>query len=1708
MSIILTMIILATALATVVCSQPPAQKTIVIDGDLSDWSGILGYPENYVIDLIEAMGDLDYPTIQSADKDMIKWAYTWNSTHVFYYFKRNAGSNNVAQFLVYMDLDNDGYMNSTDKVARIEFDGQNKKCVDSLHDYAPTGGTPDMIMGDGYSMPGGVTNEVNDATFDPCSADGLQVEVSYKWEDLGATSGTPLRFHISSGRKGTNLPSAVEDNAGNISSRYAGVDIEASQNKGAKANTTITYIHNVTNFGNDIDTIDIEAIGTRAGWNVTIYDDSWNELTDSDLDGKADLIMNAGETKTIYVNFTIPADEDNGISDDTTIKATSSITPSLYDTVEDITTIGTLILLNQHDYLISSGASITYTHTVMNLNDPDVVEVAVKQTSDWNYALRYPNGTEIDDTDSDGIADFGNLSSGESKDFLLVVEVPSGADLSTSNTFTIYANFSSNLSIHANVQDKATIDERIQIQKNESGKAGVGSYIYYRHNVTNSYNESDILNLNWTGTLGWTATFYEEDKITELTDTNSDSMIDTGPIGPYGESKNIYVKLSVPSDATDGTSELTYIQATSSLDPDHSDLVMDNTTAYYMLVFNDSGRTNVDQYYKRNERVYAEAYGLQGTGKVFFQWIDPNATVQRTSPTINVDAGGQAQDDYLLNLTAIFGQWTLVIYSSPGSAEITRSYFHVNAPPNVTVTVPNGGEDWGGLQTIHWNASDINEDSLTFNVYQSPDGGSNFYLIQGGLSNSTRSLLWDTTTANDNMQSLIRVCAYDPYDSSCDASDAYFTVNNTMGDHEAPSVLSVWSNPYIINQTQYTNLTANITDESGINFTLVEVSFANGTVKNYTLSNNSNIWYYVFNTTEDHLPGNYTYRIYAYDRVGNVNDSEWGWFYVNDISNNSPPGTITNLHATSIGTSWIRWNWTNPSDADFNHTMIYVNWMWQANLYTPVHSVNITGLLNNTDYTIAILTVDHDGNVNTTWVINTARTGTIADYTPPSVVSVWSVPYLINQTQYTNLTANITDDHRINFTLVEVIFANGTVKNYTMSNNSNIWYYVFNTTPSYIPGNYTYKIYSQDMNGNMNDSEGSWFYVNSLYDPYPPGTVTNLNAPSIGTSWIYWTWTNPPDVDFNHTIIYLNWIWQANLNTPVNSVNFSGLINNTDYTISILTADHSGNINTTWVIDTVRTGTSPDHDAPVFNESETRPSGEYNQSDDVLFLVSIDESATVSATLDYPNGSQQKISLSHNGTDWYYAAIFSQTYALGQYNITYNATDGNGNWNVTHANFTVNDVTAPSVPDVNPDGANYDINDSVYISANVTDAYYDNMGIVVANVSWGPTYEMINLSYNATSGLWGGVFTNTTSIDIYTIRIIATDNASNVNDSETAVFTVGDMFPPLFSLVEPNDDVFNQSDSVHVIVCVSENSTVTANITWDSTHEQAILEYNGTEWCYEYIFTNTTWIGVYNISFNATDEYGNWNITFTNFTVQELADEIPPGSVLNLGSPSQTNTSIFWNWVNPIDLDFNSTMIYIDNVWEINLSVPVNYYNKTGLTPDTNHTITIYTIDHVGNVNTTGVNDTNKTLENPDIVPPSSVSNLMSPSQTNSSIYWNWSNPADADFNGTVIFINGSWVANLSAPVNYYNLTGLMPDAYYEITIHTVDHDGNINDTDVSNVNKTLANTIIDTDAPVFGVVEPSDDTYNKSDTVTFVVCVDENATIAANVSWDSTYES
>ena len=122
---------------------------------------------------------------------------------------------------------------------------------------------------------------------------------------------------------------------------------------------------------------------------------------------------------------------------------------------------------------------------------------------------------------------------------------------------------------------------------------------------------------------------------------------------------------------------------------------------------------------------------------------------------------------------------------------------------------------------------------------------------------------------------------------------------------------------------------------------------------------NATHWY--FETTQTSLKdGDYIYQAFA----NNVS-SEYRLLYVDSYT---PPNSITSL-TNHTGNFYHNWTWTNPTDSDFNYSMVYINGVWVLN--TSLTHYNLSTSPHNCS-TISTHTVDTNGNINNTWVNHTS----------------------------------------------------------------------------------------------------------------------------------------------------------------------------------------------------------------------------------------------------------------------------------------------------------------------------------------------------------------------------------------------------------------------------------------------------------------------------------------------------------------------------------------------------------------------------------------------------------------------------------------------------------------------------------------------------------------------------------------------------------------
>lgn len=120
-------------------------------------------------------------------------------------------------------------------------------------------------------------------------------------------------------------------------------------------------------------------------------------------------------------------------------------------------------------------------------------------------------------------------------------------------------------------------------------------------------------------------------------------------------------------------------------------------------------------------------------------------------------------------------------------------------------------------------------------------------------------------------------------------------------------------------------------------------------------------------------------------------------------------------------------------------------------------------------------------------------------------------------------------------------------------------------------------------------------YTASGGDTTPPASITGVTNQSLTCNSADWSWTNPGDSDYGGLKYWINNTLQTNLSNTTVKLNLTGLPGNTAITFSSKTFDLTGNLNATFVNDTITTPACPDTTPPASITGLTNTSVSCNQ---------------------------------------------------------------------------------------------------------------------------------------------------------------------------------------------------------------------------------------------------------------------------------------------------------------------------------------------------------------------------------------------------------------------------------------------------------------------------------------------------------------------------------
>jgi len=1331
----------------------PVLLNITIDGNMTDWDSVLLSEVNYNPDLSEGGGDLD--TKINADRDLLGFAYTWNDQQLYFYFRKLNAASSTITVLVYMDYGNDGYMNSSDQVLIATWSGSNRKYNSDLFDYVPVGADGDLMNGSGYDMPGSVTlNKTLDSQTIGGSEDGLAVEIRVNWSDLGQSEPVSIVLQAATSL-GINLPSQLLDNVDVTTSGYRSLIFQPNNSRSARNGTSVFYAHDLLSCSLYDEVIELDNSSSN-GWGMNFYYPNGSLIGDSDSNGKPDVFLEPENYTAIILEILVPGSIESGTTDIAQVTATSTTDSSLTATMTDTTSVGNLFISPRFIASdVAEGMTGIFNYTISNYQDfQDVIDITAISQNNWNISFFYQNWTELNDTDSNGYLDIGSLLPSESINILTRVKIPGNANLETNETSIIRINSSLEPDLSITSILNLTVKKRIAINPDYDRSAGIGENTYYYLIIHNNWNSSDIVDLAYTSVLNWSTVFLASDRVTPLTDSDNDSLVDLNLSG-YGNNGVIYVRVTIPEGTQENDIEITTIYANSSENTSAFDSVSVNTTARTIIFYETAARTIEKDIFEYGETVYARAHNLVKINNVYYQWIDTNNTVQRVSPDIAVSTQDTADDEFTSNTSMPLGNYTVVLFNAKGDVELTRTIFQVKdfTPPSVTALRP--------IQNTTYNYSEIIE--IAANVtdpYQVTHVLAQITLPNSTIEQIILNRIGNTTKYNNSYELLkgglynVRIIANDSSNNVNNSETTYF---NSLS-----AVEISFQNYYALNSSfgQITSFnTSNLEEIEYLELNLSIFSSGAGNITNWYLN-------FTANGTGACALGNKQNSI-----CYNYSNSDYKWIQViNQTETNTfdatQPNQDDNILVSSYGSA-IHINISFRIDEHYNPNIF--KWYGSRYNFSDVKLQNATQqrITNKTIIKIevnqSLIPLDADqykidfgigysGNPNQPLLVylcnSTYAVG--VDYTGPDCV-LSSIKYSYqfkNSSKFRGIFTNNVVDELGDIKYVLLVSGDANISNY----------YYLNTYKATTPSHTTHWEYS-------NDDGDSWSNLNDDYE-----TDLNINWFYNGidpSSFVYRLWANATDGSDNYFEGNITWNINAaynyaplgNIISPIDDIMFS-----LPFNITFFLADpNDNNLNASLFLyksgilnKTLVTGMNQSNTSYYFNNSvedgaydlvleicelntldlfcindshkiyidATAPNvtylapiqnSTYNFSDIIEIAANVSDNIqldTVLVNITYPNGVIEQLIL-NNVSSIKYNISYTVPGLVGRYNLTFIANDTSGNINdfaITWFN-TIGPKEAPKIVYISPISSNVNPTEATYTRVSFDVEIYDADGV-------------------------------------------------------------------------------------------------------------------------------------------------------------------------------------------------------------------------------------------------------------------------------------------------------------------------------------------------------------------------------------------------------------
>ncbi|MBS3166102.1 PQQ-binding-like beta-propeller repeat protein, partial [Candidatus Woesearchaeota archaeon] len=916
-------------------------------------------------------------------------------------------------------------------------------------------------------------------------------------------------------------------------------------------------------------------------------------------------------------------------------------------------------------------------------------------------------------------------------------------------------------------------------------------------------------------------------------------------------------------------------------------------------------------------------------------------------------------------------------------------------------------------------------------------------------------------------------------------------------DSTNPSVFSLLpANNEIVNPVQTIEISANVTDDIGVQLVSANITSPNGTIINLTLSNGTGFSTKFNNSyTISNLLGTYTISFFANDTSNNINSTETTNFMVYSVD--SETSDLTQWLMFGRYLNHTRWDGVSfPTISGLSNTSFttggdiysaspvvvngYVYVGSSDNTFYQLNASNISQKISNftTGGTIYPSSAVVNGyvyvgsNDNKVYQLSASDVSQrIANFTTnswikssPAVANgylyVGSLDFQIYQLNASNIAQKIS-----NFTTLDSIESSPAVSNgYVYVGSWDNTIYQLNAT------NISQQISSYTTNDDVYSSPAvanGYVYVGS-----DDNNVYQLNASNISQQIA--NFTGAGNIIRSSPAIANGYVYVGSYDNKIYQLNASNI------------SQHIANFTTGYYVPSSPTIAN----GYVYVGSYDNKVYQLNASNISQHIANFTTGDDVQSSPAVANGYV------------YVGSADNKIYQLNASNIASGVISG--------------DTAPPSVSGVLPiQNTTFNVSQTVIIAANVTDDV--NVSRVFANVSEpNGTIKNIELTYRS-ADLYNTTFTAPALIGSYNVTFIANDSSNNINSTVTTNFTVLDVVNPSVSGVLPiQNTTFNVSQTVIIAANVTDDvnvSRVFANVSEpNGTIKVVELTYRSAN-LYNTTFTAPNLTGGYNITFIANDSSNNINSTvITNFTVLDVINPSVSG-VLPIQNTTFNVSQTVIIAANVTD-DVNVSRVFA-NVSEPNGTIKIvellfdsgNRYNTTFTAPNLTggYNVTFIANDSSNNQNRTiTTNFSVLDVTNPLV---SGVLPIQNSTFNISQTVIVAANVTD-DVNVSRVF------ANISEPngtikvvelvfdsINRYNTTFTAPNLTggYNVTFIANDSSNNINSTVTTNF------TLLDAVNPsVSGVLPIQNSTFNVSQTVIIAANVTDNYNVSrvfANIS-------